>query len=82
MFGLGKVTCALCGTRASRREARKAQDPSGACVCGACYGAWEGSGRRCVACDTAVRGMQDIGLFPDRKGLGHADCGGARVLRA
>jgi hypothetical protein len=35
-----------------------------------------------VVCDTAVRGMQDVGLFADGKGLGHADCGGARVLRA
>jgi hypothetical protein len=28
-----------------------------------------------------VRGMQDIGFFADRQGLGHADCGGVRVLR-
>jgi len=82
MFRLGKVTCVCCGVRVPRREAQQAQDAVGACVCGACYAAWDRSGRRCVACDTAVRGMQDIGLFADRKGLGHADCGGARVLRA
>jgi len=29
-----------------------------------------------------LRGIQDVGLFVDRKGLGHADCGSARVLRA
>jgi len=26
--------------------------------------------------------MQDIGLFAGRQGLGHADCGGVRMLRA
>jgi hypothetical protein len=82
MFRLGKVTCAFCKIRVSRREARQAQDGTRACVCGACYAAWEKDGRRCVVCDTAVRGMQDVGLFADRTGLGHADCGGARVLRA
>ena len=64
MFRLGKVTCAFCKIRVSRREARQARD-----------------GTRAV-CDAAVRGMQDVGLFVDRTGLGHADCGGARVLRA
>jgi hypothetical protein len=82
MFRLGKVTCGFCRARVSRREARRAQDGIGTCVCGACYAAWEKTGRRCTVCDTPVRGMQDIGLFADRKGLGHADCGGVRVLRA
>jgi len=82
MFGLGKVTCSFCTTRGSRRDARKALDANGLYVCGVCYGRWDKAGRKCAACDTQVRGMQDSGMFADRKGLGHADCGGLRVLRA
>jgi hypothetical protein len=29
-----------------------------------------------------VRGIKAVGLFADRRALGHADCGGVRVLRA
>jgi hypothetical protein len=82
MLGFGKVTCDVCGARVSRRDARKAQDAKGACICGVCYARWEKAGRKCAACETPVRGMQDVGLFGDRKGPGHADCGGARLLRA
>ncbi|HET7340163.1 MAG TPA: hypothetical protein VFL90_01780 [Methylomirabilota bacterium] len=82
MLGFGKVTCLVCGARVRRRDARRGQDAVGACVCGACWAKWDRSGRPCSACATPVRGMQDIGLFNDRKGLGHVDCGGARVLRA
>ena len=82
MWMFGKVTCLFCQTRVSRREARKGQDTNGAYVCGSCYARWDTAGRRCAACNTQVRGMQDVGLFIDRKGLGHADCGGVRVLRA
>lgn len=73
-----------CGTpEASGRTATaEAQEARGAYVCGSCYARWEKAGRQCVACATPVRGMQEVGLFADRKGLGHADCGGVRVLRA
>jgi hypothetical protein len=82
MFGLGKVTCALCQSRAPKRDARRGQDAQGACVCGACYTQWEKTGRKCVECGTAVRGMQDVGIIVARKGIGHSDCGGARLLYA
>jgi hypothetical protein len=82
MFGLGKVTCSFCNARGRRRDARKALDAKGVFVCASCYAAWEKSGRKCIACDTPVRGLQDVGLFTDRKNLGHTDCGGFRVLRA
>jgi len=81
-LSLGKVTCLFCGARVRRREARKAQAVKGAYVCGSCYAKWDKGGRQCVACGTAVRGVQDVGLFADRKALGPADCGGLRVLRA
>jgi hypothetical protein len=35
-----------------------------------------------VACKTAVKGVQDVGLLATGPGLGHADCGGVRILRA
>lgn len=80
MFGLGKVTCSCCNSRVRRRQARKGQDAQGAYVCANCYTRWETTGRKCTACATQVRGLQDVGLFVDRRGLGHADCGGVRVL--
>ena len=82
MLGFGKVTCSLCRARVSRRDARKAQAEKAEYVCGSCYARWDKARRKCAACDTPVRGMQDVGIFTDRKGLGHADCGGVRVLRA
>ncbi len=82
MLGFGKVTCGFCKTPVRRRDARKAQDGSKACVCDRCYAAWETSGRKCPACNTPVHGMQDVGLMSNRSSLGHADCGGARLLRA
>jgi len=51
-------------------------------VCSPCYAQWEKAGRKCVACGTSVRGMQDVGIIVAHKGLGHSDCGGARLLYA
>lgn len=82
MLGFGKVTCGICKAQVRRHDARKAQDGSGFCICDGCYAAWEQSGRQCAACASAVRGLQGVGLFSDRSGLGHTDCGGARLLRA
>jgi hypothetical protein len=82
MFRFGKVTCELCKSRVPKRHARRGQDAQGACVCGACYAQWEKAGRKCVECGTSVRGMQDVGIIVARKGLGHSDCGGARLLFA
>jgi hypothetical protein len=82
MLGIGRVTCVVCKARVRRREARKAQDGSGAHVCGACYAQWDTGGRKCAACNTSVKGIQDVGLLVSGQGLGHADCGGVRILRA
>lgn len=80
LLGFRKVTCSCCASRVRRRQARRGVDGGNAYVCGGCYSRWEQTGRKCTACDTQVRGLQDVGLFVDKKGLGHADCGGVRVL--
>ena len=82
MLGFGKVTCAFCSTRVSRRSARRTQMDRSEYVCDGCYARWDSSGRKCSACETRVSGMQDIGMFTAQKALGHADCGGVRILRA
>jgi len=82
MFGLGKVTCAFCGGRVRRRTARRTQLDRSEYVCEGCYARWDTNGRKCAACNTRVSGMQDIGMFTADKKLGHADCGGVRILRA
>lgn len=82
MLGFLKVTCEFCNTRVPKSAARRGQDDRRALVCNACYEQWENAGRKCAACETSVRGMQDVGIFVDRKGFGHADCSGVRLLRA
>jgi hypothetical protein len=82
MLGFGKVTCELCQSRVPKRHARRGQDAQGACVCGACYARWDNAGRKCVECGTPVRGLQGAGIFVARRGIGHSDCGGARLLFA
>ena len=82
MLGFLRVTCQFCSARVSRRQARRGQDGRRAFVCNGCYERWDQAGRKCLGCETSVRGMQDVGIFVDRKGLGHADCSGVRLLRA
>lgn len=82
MFGFGKVTCAFCSNRVRRRAARRTQNDRSEYLCEGCYTQWDAGGRKCAACDTRVSGMQDIGLFLAQRTLGHADCGGVRILRA
>lgn len=76
MFGFGKVTCALCQKEVTRNGALRARDGQKFAVCRACYDRWSAAGRRCTACQTAVRGSQEVGVFLDHHALGHADCGG------
>jgi len=79
MFGFGKVPCVLCDRQVSRKEALRLRDKKDTVICGACYAAWEGAGRKCGSCDTPVRGVQEAGVFlRDRHGFGHADCGADR----
>ena len=80
VLGFYRVTCSCCASRVLRRHARKGMNGGNAYVCTSCYARWEQTGRKCTACDAPVRGLQDVGLFVDRKALGHADCGGVRVL--
>ena len=75
MFGLGKVTCAVCRIRVAEKETLRGRHRKEVAVCRTCYDAWERSGKSCVDCSTAVRGAQEIGVFPERHALGHADCG-------
>jgi len=77
MLGFGKVTCHLCQGLVRKGHARRGQGGSRAYLCGACYGRWTETGRTCIVCNSSVRGFQDIALFIDKNGLGHADCGGA-----
>jgi len=41
MLGFGKVTCAFCSTRVSRRSARRTQIDRSEYVCEGCYARWE-----------------------------------------
>jgi hypothetical protein len=43
-----------------------------------CYEEWDRKGRRCVGCNTPVQPGREVGLFMDRYGFGHADCGAMR----
>lgn len=82
MLGFLKVTCQLCTARVPRRRAHRGQVGRPAYVCNGCYEQWDNAGRACLGCGTSVHGTQDVGIFVDRKGLGHADCSGVRLLSA
>ena len=82
MLGIAKVECLFCGERIRRRDARATKGAVKAFVCNICYAKWDRAGRRCVVCETPVRGMQHVGMFLGGKALGHADCGAVSVLRA
>ncbi|HEV8586002.1 MAG TPA: hypothetical protein VGT02_13630 [Methylomirabilota bacterium] len=51
-------------------------------ICGACYTAWDRTGRACAECGTPVRGAQEAGIFLERRALGHADCGALKIFAA
>ncbi len=81
MFGLGKATCTVCGTRVAKKEARRGRDGKAVAVCNGCYERWERGGRTCAGCRSQVQGAQEVGVFPVLRGLGHADCGSVLLLR-
>ena len=75
MFRIGQTVCVLCRTRIPNHEVLRGRVSKGVIVCRACFNEWEQAGRRCAACDTPVRGGQEAGVFMQRPGFGHADCG-------
>lgn len=75
MFSIGQAICVLCRNRAPAAEALRGRAAKGVIVCRACYEEWERAGRTCARCRTTVRGGQEVGVFIDRHGFGHADCG-------
>lgn len=77
MFWSSRVTCGVCSVSVPRAQAKCTLERGFAGVCRTCYGQWNRSGRICAKCDTPVTGPQQPGLFPDRRALGHADCGAA-----
>lgn len=79
MFGWGKVTCVFCNAQVSRKEALRGKDRKDVAVCEACYEHWYRDGRTCAACQAPVRVSQEVGVFLDRRALGHADCGSVRL---
>jgi hypothetical protein len=78
MLGFWTKTCTLCG--AAAKKGFRTPERLNGFVCKACYESWEAAGRRCVACDTSVRGIQGVGAFFERQALGHADCGGLKLF--
>ena len=47
MLGFGKVTCAFCSTRVSRRSARRTQIDRSEYVCEGCYARWDAGHADC-----------------------------------
>ena len=82
MLGLGLKKCSFCGSRVSTKHAWRAPDHAKGYVCRMCYEGWARSGKRCGQCQRAVRGLETVGAFFDRRSLGHADCGGLRIFFA
>lgn len=77
MFGWMKVSCVVCQAPVPRQQVVRTKTERRIAICRACYGRWDAAGRVCTACQTPVRGSQEVGIFVERHELGHADCGGA-----
>jgi hypothetical protein len=78
MLGFWRKSSAFCGATAKKRF--RTPDRVNGFVCRACFERWNGDGRRCVACGSPVNGTQEVGAFYDQRSLGHADCGGLKLL--
>ena len=78
MLGFWKKTCTFCGAVATKGF--RIPDRMDSFICKACYETWEAAGRKCVACDTSVRGIQEVGAFFEKRTLGHTDCGGLKLF--
>lgn len=74
---LMKLDCAVCRAPVTRNQFVRTRSTPRVAICRACYARWDAAGRVCTACRTPVRGSQEVGIFLERHGLGHADCGGA-----
>lgn len=75
MFRFGRITCALCRAPARSTDVLRGRAVKGVTVCKECYEEWEAMGRRCVGCDKRVFPGQEVGIFMERHGFGHAECG-------
>jgi predicted amidophosphoribosyltransferase len=75
MFGFGKVTCAVCGSPVSEKQALRGKHRREVGACRTCYENWERSGKSCAGCRSPVQGAQELGVVLDRPAFGHADCG-------
>jgi len=82
MFGLGKITCAICHGQVSEEHALRGRHRRDVGACRACYEQWERSGSSCADCHLPVRGAQEFGVFADRRSFGHADCGAVWLVAA
>jgi hypothetical protein len=78
VLGVWRKTCTFCGMTGTKGF--RIRDRLNSFICRACYEAWDVAGRKCTACDTSVRGIQEVGAFFEQRALGHADCGGLKLF--
>ncbi|HYB72263.1 MAG TPA: hypothetical protein VED18_02730 [Candidatus Sulfotelmatobacter sp.] len=75
----GKLKCIVCSAEAPRKAMVVGFYEKKAAVCRTHMEQWEASGRKCSSCQSTVSGLQEVAFQADRKGFGHADCGGIRL---
>jgi hypothetical protein len=79
MFGWGTIFCVLCDHKVAKVEALPLPGRKDVAVCIGCVEKWQQAGGTCRQCKAPVRDDADIGVFLDRYGLGHRDCGAAAL---
>ncbi len=79
MWPFGKLRCPVCGERFAKRNMRLSRRARGTGVCRHCFEGWARRGRKCGLCEALVIGSQAVAVFPDRRAIGHFDCGGVPV---
>ena len=75
MRGSSRLMCAFCGTRVWRRKSVLGRHRMRTPICRRCYADWFLGERLCAGCQRPVAETQHVGVFIEREGFGHPECG-------
>lgn len=74
-----RVLCKRCEKFFTPGQGKRLRGTDRLGICLACLEAWRETGSTCTICQRQVRADQEIGYFPEQKGIGHYDCGAIRI---
>ena len=79
MWPFGKFRCPVCREEFAKQEMKLSPERQQDRVCRYCLDGWQTRGRTCGLCGHPVAGNQVVAVFPEKRSIGHFDCGGVPV---